>query len=134
MARRRLVACSRCETEIEVSANARSILCPGCHQSLPTADEKVKTYCARREFFTEGKVTVTKKGTLIADVRVRSLIVQGEVKGPVRSRESIHVGKTGSLFGDFTAPLLRVDAGAQVIGHCAFGRKLDKVDPVGVTA
>jgi len=108
-----------------VSTNARSILCSGCHQSLLTEDEKVKAYCARREFFSEGTITVTKKGTLIADVRVRSLIIQGEVKGPVRSREAIHVGKTGRLYGDFTAPSLRVEAGAKIIGKCTFGPKAE---------
>ena len=104
-----------------MSINARSILCPGCHQSLPTEDEKVKEYCARREFFSEGTITVTKKGTLIANVRVRSLTIQGEVKGPVRSREAIHVRKTGRLYGDFTAPILRVEAGAKIIGIAAQG-------------
>ena len=123
--RTRRVQCPRCETGIEVSTNARSILCSGCHQSLPTEDEKVKEYCARREFFSEGTITVTKKGTLIANVRVRSLTIQGEVKGPVRSREAIHVGKTGRLYGDFTAPLLRVEAGAKIIGKCAFGPKAE---------
>ena len=117
--------CPRCETGIEVSTNARSIPCPGCHQTLYTEDEKVKEYCARREFFSEGKITVTKKGTLIADVRVRSLVIQGEVRGPVRSREGIQVGKTGRLFGDFTAPILRVEAGARIIGKCAFGPKAE---------
>jgi len=118
---RRLVRCPRCATSLEVSRNARSTLCPGCHQNVRTEDETVNTYCARREFFTEGEVTVGKKGVLIADVRVLSLSVLGEVKGPVQVRESISIAKTGRVFGDVRAPTLSIEAGAQLVGRCEFG-------------
>ncbi|MBI2900785.1 MAG: polymer-forming cytoskeletal protein [Planctomycetes bacterium] len=118
---KRLVRCPRCETPLEVSRNAKSTLCPGCHQNVRTEDDAVDTYCARREFFTEGEVTVGKKGVLIAEVRVVRLVVQGEVKGTVQARESVVVAKTGRVYGDIRTPVLSVEAGAQVTGRCEFG-------------
>jgi len=133
---KRQIFCTRCDTPLEVSCNARSTLCPGCHQNVRTEDEELNTYCARREFFTEGTVTVGKKGVLIAEVRVQTLIVQGEVKGSVRARHSIHVTKTGRVFGDIRTPVFVMESGAQLIGKCEFGPGLAPraVDPCAARA
>lgn len=118
---KRQVRCPRCGTPLEVSRNAKSTLCPGCHQNVRTEDESVSTYCARREFFTEGAVTVEKKGVLIADVRVHTLTVQGEVKGPVLARDSVLISKTGRVYGEIRTPVLTMELGGQLVGRCEFG-------------
>ena len=126
---KRRILCPRCDSALEVSRNTKSTLCPGCHQNVRAEDEKVNTYCARREFFTEGTVVVEKKGVLIAEVRVQHLVVQGEVKGPVRSRESVTISKTGRVYGDVRTPVLTVDEGAALVGRCEFGPRVDQLRP-----
>ncbi len=118
---KRQVLCPRCDTALEVSRNAKSTLCPGCHQNIRCEDDEVSTYCARRECFTEGSVTVAKKGVLIAEVRVQVLVVHGEVKGSVRARQSVLITKTGRVYGDVRTPVLTVENGGALIGRCEFG-------------
>jgi len=84
---RRALRCPRCDRAIEVSKLTKSTLCSGCHRTMRTEDETVSDYQARAEYFNEACVEVAKKGVIISEVRVRSLVVKGEVKGPIRARE-----------------------------------------------
>lgn len=120
-ASRRRILCPRCDTGFEISASTQSTMCPGCHKIVRTEDEEITTYCARQELFTEGTVEVAKKGHVIAEVRVRNLVVSGEVKGAVRARESVVIDKTGKIFGNLTTPLLTVKDGASLVGYCRIG-------------
>lgn len=118
---RREILCPRCDARFKISISTKSTICPGCNKIVRTEDEKIKTYCARQELFTEGKIEVTKRGHVIAELRVRSLVVKGEVKGPVRARESVRIDKTGRIFGDLTTPALVVKDGAALVGYCIVG-------------
>lgn len=120
-ASRRQIACPRCDASFEVSTATQSTMCPGCNKNVRTANDKVDSYCAKQEEFTEGDVEVVKKGHLIAEVRVRNLLVSGEVKGQVRARESVVLEKTAKLFGNVTTPSLTVRDGASLIGYCRIG-------------
>lgn len=119
---RREILCPRCDTPFEVSAKTQSTMCPGCNRTIKTGDETIKEYCARQEVFTEGTVEVARKGHVIAEVRVRSLVVAGEVKGAVRARDSVEIEKTGKVFGDVTTPSLVVKDGAALVDYCRIGR------------
>lgn len=118
---RRSLLCPRCDAPIDASASTKSLPCPGCHRNIRTEDEIVSDYQARVEYYNEGRVEVAKKGIIIAEVRVRSLVVKGEVKGPVRARESVHLAKTGRLTGNLTCATLSVEEGAVLVGRIETG-------------
>ena len=118
---RRGILCPRCDQQFEISLATKSIMCPGCNRNLQTEDQKIKAYCAVQELFVEGKVEVAKRGHVIADVRVRALLVAGEVKGPVKAREHVRIEKTGKIFGNITTPALEVKDGASLVGYCVVG-------------
>lgn len=120
-AARRTLHCPRCDKAIEASVSAKSIPCSGCHRNIRTEDEVVTDYQARVEYYNEGKVEVAKKGIIIAEVRVRSLVVKGEVKGPVRARENVALARTGRLYGDVVTPSLTVEDGAILVGRIETG-------------
>lgn len=130
---RRTILCPRCDTSIETSVSAKSIPCPGCHRNIRTEDEVVSDYQARVEYYNEGHVEVAKKGIIIAEVRVRSLVVKGEVKGPVRVRETAHLTKTGKVIGDLSAPSLIIDEGAVLVGRVEIGPKRPAPPPANPT-
>ncbi len=102
---------------MEASVSSKSLPCPGCHRNIRTEDEIVNDYQARVEYYNDGRVEVGKKGNIIAEVRVRSLVVKGEIKGTVRARESIHIAKGGKITGDVTCGVLSMDEGAQLAGR-----------------
>ncbi len=126
---RRTVLCPRCDKAMDVSVNAKSLPCAGCGRTFRAGDESVDDYQARREWYTEGAVEVGKKGIIIADVRVRSLVVKGEIQGPVKARESVQIAKTGKVTGDVTCRTLSMQDGAKLVGHVEFGPHADELKP-----
>lgn len=106
---------------MDVSTNAKSVPCSGCGRTFRTEDESINDYQARREWYVEGAVEVGKKGIIIADVRVRTLVVKGEIQGPVRVRERVEIAKTGKITGDVVTPLLSMQDGAKLVGRVEFG-------------
>ena len=126
---RRKILCPRCDTPSEISGLAKSINCPGCHRNIRTEDETVTDYQARVEYYNEGRVEVAKKGIIIAEVRVRDLVVKGEVRGPVRARGSVLIAKGGRIFGDVVCSSFSMEDGAQIVGRLEFGPRRDGVKP-----
>src|SRR5262245_20400241 len=118
---RRSVRCPRCDKGVEVSSITKSTLCPGCHRTMRTEDETVSDYQARAEYYNEACVEVAKKGVIISEVRVRSLVVKGEVKGPIRAREDVTIHKTGKVYGNVAAQALTVEEGAILVGRVEVG-------------
>ncbi len=118
---RRALRCPRCDRAIEVSRLTKSTLCSGCHRTMRTEDETVSDYQARAEYFNEACVEVAKKGVIISEVRVRSLVVKGEVKGPIRAREGVKIHKTGKVYGNLCAQALSVEEGAVLVGRVEVG-------------
>jgi hypothetical protein len=115
--KRRKVQCPYCDGAIEVSAMTMSTVCPSCMKSARIEDMKVDAYWAGTEFFTAGTVKVKERAVLVGEVRASSMDVEGEVKGPVRLREAIHIGKKGRVIGNITAPVLKVEEGAVIVGR-----------------
>lgn len=120
-AAKRDILCPRCERQFQVGVSTQSTICPGCNKRVRTADEKIKSYYGHQELFIEGKVEITKKGNVSAEVRVRELIVAGEIRGAVRARESVLIDKTGRIFGNVTTPSLTVKNGGCLVGYCVIG-------------
>ena len=62
----------------------------------------------------EGRVTVGPHGKISADVDAREVIVRGKVKGAVKGRDRVEVGRTGEIRGDILTSRLAIEEGAQM--------------------
>ena len=62
----------------------------------------------------EGRVTVGPHGKISADVEAREVIVRGKVKGSVRGRERVEIGRTGEIRGDIMTIRIAIEEGAQI--------------------
>jgi len=71
----------------------------------------------------QGKITIP-SGTLIvakgarveADVRVRALVLHGELKGTVRAAEKAVISETAEMNGDVITPKITIASGARFAG------------------
>jgi cytoskeletal protein CcmA (bactofilin family) len=50
----------------------------------------------------------------MADVDAREIVVRGEVKGAVRGRERVEIGRTGQIRGDIVTVRIAIEEGAQI--------------------
>ncbi len=62
----------------------------------------------------DGRVTIGPHGKIAADVDAREVIVRGKVKGSVRGRERVEVGRTGEIRGDISTIRIAIEEGAQM--------------------
>src|SRR5579862_8315860 len=62
----------------------------------------------------DGRVTVGPHGKISADVDAREVIVRGKVKGAVRGRERVEIGRTGEIRGDIVTIRIAIEEGAQI--------------------
>lgn len=62
----------------------------------------------------EGRVTVGPHGKISADIDAREVIVRGKVKGAVRGRERVEIGRTGEIRGDILTVRIAIEEGAQI--------------------
>jgi cytoskeletal protein CcmA (bactofilin family) len=63
---------------------------------------------------TDGRVTVGPHGKISADVDAREIVVRGKVKGSIRGRERVEVGKTGEINGNIVTLRIAIEEGAQI--------------------
>jgi len=63
-----------------------------------------------------GTLTVAKGGRVDAEVRVRSLILHGELKGTVRAGEKALISETAVMNGDVITPKISIANGARFSG------------------
>ena len=125
----REVVCTHCERTIEIPATAMSVSCRHCHRRVIIEDLEIKTYHAVMRVATAGKVEVQKKGTLVADVRVHELAVEGSLKGNVVALARVTVGKKGSIEGDVSCRSLSIEAGAKLDGFVRVDPKFAPAPP-----
>ncbi len=70
-----------------------------------------------------GTLTVARGAKVEAEVRVRGLILHGELTGTVFAAERIQVSETGRMNGNVVTPKIAISNGAQFKG----GIKIEKV-------
>jgi cytoskeletal protein CcmA (bactofilin family) len=63
-----------------------------------------------------GTLTVAKGARVEADVRVRSLVLHGELKGTVRAAEKAVISETAQMNGDVITPRITIANGARFAG------------------
>jgi len=62
----------------------------------------------------DGRVTVGPHGKISADVDAREIVIRGTVKGSLRGRDRVEVGRTGDIRGDITTLRIAIEEGAQI--------------------
>ncbi len=63
-----------------------------------------------------GTLTVAKGGRVEAEVRVRALVLHGEIKGTVRAAERTVIAETAVMNGDIITPKITIADGARFSG------------------
>jgi cytoskeletal protein CcmA (bactofilin family) len=63
-----------------------------------------------------GTLTVAKGGKVEAEVRVRALVLHGELKGTVRAGEKAVIAETADMTGDVITPKITIANGARFSG------------------
>jgi cytoskeletal protein CcmA (bactofilin family) len=63
-----------------------------------------------------GTLTVAKGGRVEAEVRVRALVLHGELKGTVRAGEKALISETATMNGDVITPKISIANGARFSG------------------
>lgn len=110
------VVCTHCDRPIQIPATAMSVNCRHCHRRVIIEDLKIKAYHAVVRLATAGMVEITKKGSVVAQVRVNELHVEGSVKGDVTALGKVALGKKASIEGDVRCRSLTVQPGAKLRG------------------
>jgi cytoskeletal protein CcmA (bactofilin family) len=73
----------------------------------------------------DGRVSVGPHGKVSADVDAREIVVRGVVKGSLRARERVEVGRTGDIRGDITTVRFAIEEGAQIHSKVEITREED---------
>jgi cytoskeletal protein CcmA (bactofilin family) len=63
-----------------------------------------------------GTLTIAKGAKVEADIRVRALVLHGELKGTVRAGERVLVSETAGMTGDVITPKITIANGARFSG------------------
>jgi cytoskeletal protein CcmA (bactofilin family) len=73
----------------------------------------------------DGRVTVGPHGKISADMDAREIIVRGKVKGAVRGRERVEIGRTAEVRGDIVTVRIAIEDGAQIHSKVEITRSED---------
>jgi len=73
----------------------------------------------------EHHLTIGKNGRIKADLRAKSITIQGEVTGQIIADEKVDIQVTGRLQGDIIAPRLSIADGAHFKGSVDMDRKAE---------
>ena len=74
------------------------------------------------EIFSGDALIIGETAVINAEVRVSTLIVDGEVSGNVSAASKIEIHSTGKLKGNITAPTLVIREGGFFEGSCKMGK------------
>jgi cytoskeletal protein CcmA (bactofilin family) len=77
----------------------------------------------------ESLLTVEEKGSVEADVEATTVVLRGEVRGPVTALRSLTVGASARVAGKLKAPSIVIEDGAHFSGEI----EMDVELPAGVT-
>ncbi|MHC4972519.1 MAG: bactofilin family protein [Planctomycetota bacterium] len=113
----REVICTHCDRPIDIPATAMSVSCRHCHRRVIIEDLQIKSYHAVTRLATAGRLEVAKRGKLVAKVRVREMVVDGQVEGDVIALDRLEISKKAAVIGDVCCRRLTVQLGARLAGH-----------------
>lgn len=112
--------------------SAVTILTNGCHF-------KGKLYCrgstriggkVEGEISSEGLLIIEEEAVICANIQADEVIIQGQVRGKLESRDRVELCQSSSFHGDVFTPLIVIREGARFNGHSTMVGD-DKEDQVG---
>ena len=66
----------------------------------------------------DATIIIGPKGKVSADIAIRSISINGELRGTIHASERVEIHKMGRVFGDLYTPCLIIEAGAVFEGKC----------------
>ena len=76
----------------------------------------------------QGRVTVGPHGKISADVEASEIVVRGTVKGAIRGRERVEIGRTGEIHGNISTIRISVEEGAIIHSKVEIARSEETVN------
>jgi cytoskeletal protein CcmA (bactofilin family) len=70
------------------------------------------------EIVCEGTVVVAERGEVEADIKSKTIIVTGKIRGSVHASDRIEIKERGIILGDVYTPVLAVEPGGYLDGQC----------------
>jgi cytoskeletal protein CcmA (bactofilin family) len=80
------------------------------------------------EIDSSGFLYVDENAVVTADIKVRSMIIGGTVRGNIVATEKLEMLSTGRVYGDIQTPRLRIADGVVFEGKCEMIKNPDDVD------
>jgi cytoskeletal protein CcmA (bactofilin family) len=80
------------------------------------------------EIRSESILVVGEGARVSAEIEVGTIIINGEVRGNVRARNSVEIKKPGRLYGNIFTPSLTIEKGVVFEGNCKM-ENLDRAAP-----
>lgn len=82
----------------------------------------------------DGHLIVGEKGEVDGEIDVKRVSVSGIVRGHLKARERVEITSLGRVYADITAPILTMEEGAILEGHCVMEKarrgELGNVTPI----
>jgi cytoskeletal protein CcmA (bactofilin family) len=72
----------------------------------------------------ESMLIVGEKGKIEADIKVGSLINNGEIKGNIQASEKVEINSKGRVIGTIVSPKLVIEEGAYLDANCQTSDKV----------
>jgi cytoskeletal protein CcmA (bactofilin family) len=80
------------------------------------------------EFFESGTLIVGETAVVKGKIGVNTLIIYGFVDGEANVKGRVEIHSTGKLHGSLVTPILTIEEGGILDGHCKMEGKPDKED------
>jgi len=80
------------------------------------------------EIESTGLLIIENGAQVVADIRVRSIVIGGVVHGNITASEKLEMLSTGRVFGNIKAPRLKIADGVEFVGKCDMIREPDTVE------
>jgi cytoskeletal protein CcmA (bactofilin family) len=70
------------------------------------------------EIVGDGTVFVAERGEVEAEIKAKTVVVVGKIKGSVHAAERLEIWERGVILGDISTPVLIVEPGGYFDGQC----------------
>ena len=80
------------------------------------------------EFFESGTLIVGETAVVKGKIGVNTLVIYGFVEGEANVKGRVEIHSTGKLHGSIVTPILTIEEGGILEGHCKMEKKPDKED------
>jgi cytoskeletal protein CcmA (bactofilin family) len=113
----RTVQCYHCRHRFQVGTRTMTSSCPKCSKALRVEDVIVKTVEAVRKLQTCGRVVVTKKGRVIAQLVEAhdGVECEGIMEANVLSGGPVRIASKAHWKGDCKAPTISIELGSSIV-------------------